>query len=221
MPVHPYEHVVQMYGMQGTPSPEERRRDVLAATLRLIARGGVDSIRYREVATEAGVPLGTVQYHFASREALLRAAFAHFLDENTRALYALRDSFAARRIAEVADFVIETIRADFVDPSARVLAEYELVLYAARDPEIAAALAAWEQAMATQLAGVLASLGVASAAALARTLIEIIRGYQLVHLGRRDAGAGADLDDLRRRLLDLLRNQAVKGKSHAPHHQAR
>jgi DNA-binding transcriptional regulator YbjK len=199
-----------MRAARPTAPPDARRREILAAVLRLIARAGVDGVRYREVAVEAGAPLGTVQYHFASREALLRAAFAHFLDENTRGLLALRRRFDARRLEDVADYLVATIRADFADPESPVLAEYELILYAARDPEVAAALERWERAMAGELAPALEELGAREPTALARTLIEIVRGFQLVHLGRRRSGAGADLRDLRRRLRDVLRAAAAR-----------
>ena len=80
------------------PTVDERTRDILEATLHLVAEGGVDAVRYREVAAAAGVPLGTVSYHYASRQELLRAAFTHFLEENTRALMALRARFTAERL---------------------------------------------------------------------------------------------------------------------------
>jgi DNA-binding transcriptional regulator YbjK len=199
---------------------DERARDILEATLRLVAAGGVDAIRYREVAAEAGVPLGTVSYHYDSREALLRAAFTHFLEENTRALRSLRARFAGRRLEEVPRYFVELARADLADPRRRVVAEYELIVYAARDAEVARALERWERAMIGELAQALEGLGVTGPAAAARTLHEIFRGFQLVHLGRGDA----DLADLRRRLTAVVRALAsseTKGTRHASRHPAR
>jgi TetR/AcrR family transcriptional regulator, regulator of biofilm formation and stress response len=207
-------------------SAADRRRDVLEATLRLIARGGVDAVRYRDVAEAARVPLGTVSYHFASREVLIREAFNHFLADNTRALTSIRARFAAERLDEVADYLTEIIRADFVDPQRRVLAEYELIVYAARDPAVADALATWERAMVAELAPALEGFGVPRPVATARTLIEIVRGFQLVRLARRGEEASSDLEDLRRRLHDVLaaltkREKPRKGTSHAEDHGAR
>ena len=214
MPGHLYELVVRVYDMPRTraiPTIDERTRDILEATLRLVAAGGVDAVRYREVAAAAGVPLGTVSYHYASRQELLRAAFTHFLEENTRALMALRARFTAERLEDVAEYFIEVARADLADPGRRVVAEYELIVYAARDEVVAAALDRWDRAMIGELAVVLERLGLASPLAAARTVSEIFRGFQLVRLGRRD---GDDLTDLRRRLRAFL-NQRKKGTTHA------
>ena len=62
------------------PRGEERKTQMLNATLRLIAAGGVDSVTHRRVAEAAGVPLGSTTYHFESREHLLQEAFEHYRD---------------------------------------------------------------------------------------------------------------------------------------------
>lgn len=55
--------------------PVERRTQILAATLRLVARDGFAGVTLRDVATEAGVVHGLIRHHFGSREALVAAAF--------------------------------------------------------------------------------------------------------------------------------------------------
>jgi DNA-binding transcriptional regulator YbjK len=44
---------------------------LMEAALRLIGRGGLDSVTHRAVAGEAGVSLGAVTHHFASRDELI------------------------------------------------------------------------------------------------------------------------------------------------------
>jgi TetR/AcrR family transcriptional regulator, regulator of biofilm formation and stress response len=205
--MHP-NNLVHMYGMTSDT--------ILEATLRLIARGGVDAVRYRDVAAGAGVPLGTVSYHFPSRELLLRAAFSHFLAGNTRALGALRERFSLSTARGLAAFLTEVLRVDFADPERGYLAEFELILYAGRDPVIAEALAAWDRSVLAELAVTLERLGVPAPNAAARTLLDVMRGFQLTNLGRKP-----DLDDLEQRLRRVLTTLARKGKAHHAHPQAR
>jgi AcrR family transcriptional regulator len=58
-----------------------RRRQLIAAARRALARDGVAKTSLRAVATEAGVPLGTMQYVFPSKEQLLRAVIEDVVDE--------------------------------------------------------------------------------------------------------------------------------------------
>jgi AcrR family transcriptional regulator len=51
-----------------------RRRRVLDATLALADKGGFEAVQMRDVATEAGVALGTVYRYFSSKERLLLEA---------------------------------------------------------------------------------------------------------------------------------------------------
>jgi AcrR family transcriptional regulator len=51
-----------------------RRRRVVDATLRLADKGGFEAVQMRDVATEAGVALGTVYRYFSSKERLLLEA---------------------------------------------------------------------------------------------------------------------------------------------------
>lgn len=185
---------------------------ILEATLRLIAKAGVDAVRYRDVAEASGVPLGTVSYHFSARPELIRAAFAFFLEQNTATVHALHARLRAPALAEIAEFLTALVRADFADRRRRYLAEYELIVYAARDPAIAEALAGWDRARLAELAPLLERLGVPRPNAAARTLVDIVRGFQLTNLGRRQP----DCDDLRRRLHDVLRAFAPDQKKGTP-----
>ncbi|MFB8776463.1 TetR/AcrR family transcriptional regulator [Streptomyces broussonetiae] len=63
----------------GHTDPRRRER-ILAATLDLIADEGVAGVSHRKIATRAGVPLGSMTYHFTGIDDLLRQAFTHFAD---------------------------------------------------------------------------------------------------------------------------------------------
>jgi TetR/AcrR family transcriptional repressor of bet genes len=56
---------------------EERRREIAAAVLRLVATRGVEAASLRTVAGEAGVSMGAVQHYFTTRDEMLRFALAH------------------------------------------------------------------------------------------------------------------------------------------------
>ncbi len=75
---------------------------VLHGARRVIARRGADATRFRDVATEAGTAVSTLQYSFGSREDLIIAA----LEEG-----ALGDFDRARQAALAANGPVEQLRA--------------------------------------------------------------------------------------------------------------
>lgn len=58
-----------------------RRAQLIQAARSALARDGVAKTSLRAVAAEAGVPLGTMQYIFPSKERLLRAVIEDVVDE--------------------------------------------------------------------------------------------------------------------------------------------
>jgi len=177
------------------PQAELRRRGILDAALRVISAGGVDAVTHRRVATEAEVPLGSITYYFASREELVREAFRHYLAEVIVALTSLEQERPIERAADIAEALTEVARREFAAPSL-VLAEYELILFAARDAILAQDFNAYERGLEAQLAGPLEDLGADRPMDAARTVIELMRGFELERLTR----PSASIEDLRRRL---------------------
>jgi AcrR family transcriptional regulator len=53
---------------------EERRRHVVDALLRVVARDGLEAVSLRHVAAEAGVTAGMVQHYFPSKDAMMEFA---------------------------------------------------------------------------------------------------------------------------------------------------
>lgn len=64
----------------GRTDPQRRER-ILAATLDLIADEGVAGVSHRKIVVRAGVPLGSMTYHFSGIDELLREAFTGFADQ--------------------------------------------------------------------------------------------------------------------------------------------
>jgi len=67
-----------------TPSQAARRERVLRTSLELGAKGGYDSVQMRDVATEAGVALGTIYRYFGSKDHLLAAAMVEWVKDLER-----------------------------------------------------------------------------------------------------------------------------------------
>ncbi|WP_405558476.1 TetR/AcrR family transcriptional regulator [Streptomyces sp. NBC_01171] len=68
-----------------------RHRQFVAAARTVLARDGVGRTSLRAVATEAGVPLGTMQYVFPSKELLLRAVIEDVIEETAEVFRAAAD----------------------------------------------------------------------------------------------------------------------------------
>ena len=58
-----------------------RRRQLVASARSVLMRDGVARTSLRAIAEEAGIPLGTLQYVFPSKELLLRAVIEDVVEE--------------------------------------------------------------------------------------------------------------------------------------------
>jgi AcrR family transcriptional regulator len=75
---------------KGKPTREdkviERRRSLLEAALRVIARKGLIGVTMSDIAAEAGCAYGVVAFHFKSKEGITLAALDHMVEEYDRTL---------------------------------------------------------------------------------------------------------------------------------------
>jgi DNA-binding transcriptional regulator YbjK len=132
---------------------EERRRQILDATLELIERSGIDAVTHRAVGTACGVPLGSVTYYFPTRDGLLREALELWVADEVVRLERLAEAIGAEELspAEAAERFGELLRGN--DP--HQVAQFELYLHASRTPELhsaaADAFAAYERVAAAAL----------------------------------------------------------------------
>jgi DNA-binding transcriptional regulator YbjK len=172
-----------------------RRRAILEAARRVVARGGTDSLTHRSVAAEAGVPLGSTTYYFESREALLHETFLSHVDLVYSALSSLAQRFRLETGAGIVEFLIEFERCVLLDPTL-IPVEYEFIVAAGRNPALAAEVNAYEHTQTSILAEALERLGAAQAVDAARILMSVVRGYELEGITRSRRVEA----DLRRRL---------------------
>ncbi len=178
---------------------EQKRRLILETTLRLIASNGVDSVTHRRVAEAAKIPLGSTTYYFESREHLLRETFLHYIDAVREQHARFSAKLDSRSVTDMVDLLVELTEWEFENEN-RMLAEYELTLYAARDPIVAEHLHAWDDGTLHQLAEALLELGAADPEDGAVSILHLLRGYELDRLSRHQSSS----ESLRRRLQAIV-----------------
>jgi len=182
-----------------SPAGEGRRSVILDAALRVVAAGGIDAVTHRRVAAEAGVALGSTTYYFGSRDEILLEAFRHYIAVHNAKTATLAEQFPQRNVTAFVDLLMASTRRQF-DDSAMLLAEYELILFAARNPQLAEEYRAWQRQLAGEVAERLEQFGVEKPIEAARTLVAALRGFELDRLARDDQSFA----ELRRRLELLL-----------------
>lgn len=190
----------------------DRTEEILQAALQLIVKTGVGAVRYREVAAVAGVALGTISYQFPTREALIRAAFEYFLTKSAASLRAFSAAARVKTAEELAALIVGIVRAEVLDPQKARLAEYELIVCAARDQDLAHALAEWDRTLVAELGSLVERVGGTAPFATALTILELTRGFQLAALSQ----AEPNFDDLEKRVLRFLRDSRTNQPDSKP-----
>ncbi|MTE22435.1 TetR family transcriptional regulator [Streptomyces sp. TRM43335] len=116
----------------GHTDPQRRER-ILAATLDHIAAEGVAGVSHRKIAARAGVPLGSMTYHFTGIDDLLREAFTRFAEHIVTVfeqhLVTAGDTEQARQA------VTDLVHAISDGPQRDLVLTQELYTLAARRPE--------------------------------------------------------------------------------------
>jgi len=109
--------------------PDERRVRIADAALALLAREGARGLTHRAVDAQLKLPNGSTSYYYRTRSALLLAAAERLIALDTADLERISDDAAG--VAGLLD------RWLMPDGRMRSLARMELLLAAARDPELA------------------------------------------------------------------------------------
>ncbi len=96
--------------------PEDRRVDLVAATLRCMARDGHAGVSVRRIAAEAGVSAGLVNHHFEGIEALVAAAYEHVSSDVMARILERVEPVAGAR-ARLSAFIAASFSPAVLDPS--------------------------------------------------------------------------------------------------------
>jgi AcrR family transcriptional regulator len=119
--------------------PKDARRDALiAAAIALVSEGGAGGATVRAIAEKAGVTPGLIRHYFATKEALLRAAYAQVMEGMASASLAVVATAPNRPEARLAVFVAASLRPPVVDAAAMGLWA-GFLHQMRRDPEMQAA----------------------------------------------------------------------------------
>jgi DNA-binding transcriptional regulator YbjK len=128
----------------------DRRNRIANAALEVVSKWGVEGLTHRRVAEKAGVPLGSITYHFSSLEDLLAVAIDLAADRNrafwerwTQALPAKPDL-----AQELTTLLVEVFS---TKERHRSIVQLELYLAALRRPALRATSAAWGKVISNAL----------------------------------------------------------------------
>jgi DNA-binding transcriptional regulator YbjK len=162
--------------------PDTRER-ILRTTLELIGREGITAVTNRRVAAEAEVSLGSLTYHFETQVGLVRESLLLYVGEEVARLEQIADDLRRRHpgVEQVANEVERIVRESPL--RMQQLAETELHLRTARDPELQdASRRCFEAYEAVAEAG-LAQLRIPNADRHARSIVALMYGLALRRLG--------------------------------------
>ena len=109
----------------------ERRRQIVEAAVVVMREVGLEGASIRRIATQAGAPLASVHYTFRDKDELFAAVYAHWVEGMADLLAGLVPDRCGLEagVRNLATGFFDWITAD---PTLG-LAEYELVLWAARN----------------------------------------------------------------------------------------
>lgn len=109
---------------------KERKEQLIAATVELMRREGVQSVTMRSIAKEANAPLATAHYCFSDKSELMDAAAEAWLKNLNRFS---RDVQAKLGLRKVVEQVAEGYWRSLEEEPDSLLAEMELILWATRN----------------------------------------------------------------------------------------
>jgi len=159
----------------------------------LFVEGGSRAVTHRAVAAAAGLPAATTTYYFETIDDLLREALHHHIEQwiATMEGYTVTDPSAVMAVAarDSADQVVAAVFAQ--RPPETALRELQVILGAARDPQLRPAAVKALSASMDVLSSLLAHAGVEEPQGLAEDFMAVIAGVAL----RRSAGVHSDADE--------------------------
>ncbi|HET6317101.1 MAG TPA: TetR/AcrR family transcriptional regulator [Chloroflexota bacterium] len=172
--------------MVATERPSSSTKaQILSAARNVLKRDGVADLSIRAVASDAGVNLALVHYHFHSRDGLLLAVLEDLnteLLDRQRDLYSQSDQSLAQKWAEAVDFYRRDLDSGYV----RTL--LELAAHGYANPEMAervrAAMRGWQDLLRDVVADALPRFGITTIGPdeLTSILISFWYGMELRHL---------------------------------------
>lgn len=166
----------------------QRRRELLEAVLRIIARDGVAAVTHRAVAAEAEASLRATTYYFAAKEDMIREAFRFFADQSMAQIDAVSERYPMHGVGPEAavDVIFATVVEESRNPNTSWAAEFELILAIAREPSFAPEYRVFQERLDKELQTAMRRIGSRHPARDARIVLAYLRGFELEQLSRPD-----------------------------------
>ncbi|MBK8199295.1 MAG: TetR family transcriptional regulator [Acidobacteria bacterium] len=158
---------------------EKTRQQILRGALAVIEKEGVDAITHRRVGSEAEQSHGVVSYHFPTRDVLIQKAFEFHLGsaENYVSALGLRTDQRLTR-AHLSKLLTRLVAEELADARS-IKIDLELSLYGARKPTLAELFDNWMRIGCQNLSLALHHGGYEQPDELARSLVNLMRGFLL------------------------------------------
>jgi len=161
----------------------KRKAEILDAVLTIVGRDGMAGLSMRALAAEADIPLGATTYYFTTKSELVGEAFRlHAARETERVLDVVvnlpSEPTALQLADQLASFLIEGLS----QRRLQLIAEYELLVEATRDEELATLSRSWLNIMQDELKIVMTRLGSPSPEVDVDVLLGLLAGLEVDHL---------------------------------------
>ncbi len=128
--------------MRRKPDAEARRRDLCDAAIELLAEDGARGVTHLRVDRRAGVADGTTSFYYQTRSALLRGATDRVVQldvaDFTAAMYQAKATDGDKAESLLSQLAEQAMRTAVEPERSRARARFELLMVAARDPELSA-----------------------------------------------------------------------------------
>lgn len=168
----------------------QRKTEILEAVLRIVGRHGIAGLSMRALATEADIPLGATTYYFTTKSQLIAEAFQlHAARETQRVLDAARHLPAKPTARQLADQLTSFLIQGLTMHRLQLISEYELLVEATRDEQLASLSRSWLHVMRKELRIVAARLGSPTPKADVDVLLCLLAGLEVDHLSAEPTAA--------------------------------
>ncbi len=157
----------------------DRRRLIVKAALRVIARDGVKSCTHRAVAAEADVPLASTTYHFSSKAEIVTEALELAIDRSIAAVELHSAPPGPASPDALIDRLVDLVDALCADDQAPLAAQYELLIEAGRSPALRRVAERWDGAYLGGLGAMVTAAGIGQPDEATAILSDLIEGALL------------------------------------------
>ncbi len=159
-----------------------RRDQIVEATLRVIGARGADAVTHRAVAAEAGVSLALTTYYFDSKQALVAEALERVIERSIETVRRHTQAPGPIEPEQLVERLTALTVAQLEDEGAPLVAQYELMLEAARDESLRPLAERWSEAYDGSLVDLVRATGLADPELGAGILSAVIEGALLDHI---------------------------------------